>query len=88
MSARAGSPTWLKNWRTAHQVGDALNWVIAGVVYQCKREPGACPFCGIPAVVALPPPELAKQPDDTTHVCHPSIGGCNTGFSMPKEGAQ
>lgn len=23
-----------------------------------------------------------KQPDDTTHVCHPAIGGCNWGFEL------
>lgn len=40
-----------------------------------------CPKCGRAAVVRLPDVLIAKQPDDTTHVCHPSVGGCNQGFS-------
>lgn len=31
-------------------------------------------------IVPLPPALLAKQPDSTTHVCHPTLGGCNHGF--------
>ncbi len=43
--------------------------------------PVACPLCGTSGVVALPPSLLARQPDDTSHVCHPGLGGCNHGFS-------
>ena len=41
-----------------------------------------CPLCGHFAVVRLPEALQALQPDDTTHVCHPSIGGCNHGFAL------
>lgn len=41
-----------------------------------------CILCGKTAVLPLSPPDLAKQTDGTTHVCHPSIGGCNHGFAM------
>lgn len=41
-----------------------------------------CPSCRAFAVVPLTPSQLAKQPDDTTHVCHPSLGGCNQGYSI------
>jgi hypothetical protein len=43
-----------------------------------------CPMCGALAVVPLTPRQLAKQPDDTTHVCHPVFGGCNHGFAENK----
>lgn len=40
-----------------------------------------CPFCSKAAtLVALPPPELKKQPDATNVVCAPFLGGCNHGF--------
>lgn len=42
----------------------------------------ACPMCGAQAIVELSPALKAKQPDDTTHVCHPGFGGCNHGFAM------
>lgn len=49
-----------------------------------------CPFCTTYAVVKLTPAQLAQQPDGTTHVCHPTLGGCNHGFAMeadsPSEG--
>jgi hypothetical protein len=40
-----------------------------------------CMFCGMPAVVPLTRKQRARQPDDTTHVCHPTLGGCNQGFA-------
>lgn len=40
-----------------------------------------CPKCGVLAIVALTPEQRLGQPDDTTHVCHPSLGGCNHGFT-------
>lgn len=58
-------------------------WLVGDTPYLTKFEPGACPFCYTPAVCPLPPPLLAEQPDDTTHVCHPSFGGCNQGFAKP-----
>jgi hypothetical protein len=59
-----------------------INWMIAGKVYECEREKGACPFCGaIDSVVELPEPISARQPDGTTHVCHPGLDGCNHGFA-------
>lgn len=45
-------------------------------------EAQLCPICDTVAVVNLAPHELAKQPDETTHVCHPVLGGCNHGFSV------
>lgn len=40
-----------------------------------------CPKCGVHAVVLLTPEQRLAQPDDTTHVCHPLLGGCNHGFT-------
>ncbi len=40
-----------------------------------------CPLCGKRAIVALTPEQRLAQPDDTTHVCHPLLGGCNHGFT-------
>ena len=40
-----------------------------------------CPNCGAHAIVALTPEQRLAQPDDTTHVCHPALGGCNHGFT-------
>jgi hypothetical protein len=41
-----------------------------------------CGMCGVNAVVPLTPGQLASQPDSTTHVCHPALGGCNHGFEL------
>jgi len=41
-----------------------------------------CKLCGARAIVELPPELLVEQPDDTTHVCHPALGGCNHGFAL------
>lgn len=49
--------------------------------YATKIEPEACDCCGERVICALPPPLLAQQPDDTTHVCNPALGGCNHGFA-------
>ena len=56
-------------------------WIIENQDYACRAEE-RCPFCGRKTVVRLPAPILAEQPDDTTHICHPTIGGCNQGFSV------
>lgn len=40
-----------------------------------------CPLCGVLAICELPKFLKDAQPDDTTHVCHPSFGGCNHGFA-------
>lgn len=45
-----------------------------------EKERDHCGVCGKRAVVPLPLSLLAKMTDGTTHVCHPSIGGCNTGY--------
>ena len=52
------------------------------VVYT-KNDRQPCSFCGENAVVPLTPSQLAQQPDDTTHVCHPALDGCNQGFAVP-----
>jgi hypothetical protein len=59
-----------------------FTWLIGSEGFCCSVLPMLCPTCGARALTALPPPELAKQPDDTTHVCHPAIGGCNIGFAI------
>ena len=48
-----------------------------------------CPMCEAHAIVALTPEQRLAQPDDTTHVCHPLLGGCNHGFTdeRTREGA-
>jgi hypothetical protein len=46
--------------------------------------PVKCPMCGRLAVLPLTAALLKFQPDDTTHVCHPDIGGCNHGFAVDK----
>jgi hypothetical protein len=58
-----------------------LLWYVGGVFVESKIE-RCCPLCGVRAIVALPAVLLAEQPDDTTHVCHPSLGGCNHGFAL------
>ena len=40
-----------------------------------------CKLCGAEAIVELTPEQRLAQPDDTTHVCHPALGGCNHGFT-------
>ena len=44
-----------------------------------------CPRCGVVAVVPLTPKQLAAQPDDTTLVCHPALGGCNQGYARERK---
>lgn len=66
-----------------------LVWVVHGKVFECAIELGACPFClAMDVVVELPEPLRAIQPDGTTHVCHPTLGGCNHGFAKTEEEAQ
>lgn len=59
-----------------------LTWVVDGEAHEVEVVFRPCPFCGAVAITELPPPILAEQPDDTTHVCNPGLGGCNHGFSM------
>ena len=59
---------------------EPVTWYVDGVRYTCPRESGVCPMCCKRAVVALPEPLRTIQPDRTTHVCVPSLGGCNHGF--------
>ncbi len=62
-------------------------WKINGSKVTTSVLSGKCPMCGADhAIVALPPSLLAAQPDDTTHVCHPSRGGCNHGFCDTQPG--
>lgn len=64
------------------RIGDRCMWGMKEGSFFTAIEPGACPFCFVEnAVTALPAPLLAQQPDDTTHVCNPALGGCNQGFS-------
>lgn len=65
-------------------------WLYRGTAYEVERLYALCPKCGaLGAIVALPPPLAAEQPDGTTHVCLPPLGGCNWGFAaeVPPTGA-
>ena len=44
-----------------------------------------CQECGALAVVPLTPRQLCEQTDNTTHVCHPALGGCNQGYDVVME---
>jgi hypothetical protein len=66
----------------------SLTWYMKNQTWWSPILPDACPFCGKARIVVLPPPLAAKQPDGTTHVCHPSIGGCNYGFQATRPFAQ
>lgn len=52
------------------------------VVSVDARDVLACPLCGERAVMRLTQDQLKAQPDDTTLVCHPALGGCNHGFAV------
>jgi len=54
--------------------------VKAAILAQLQGTARMCPMCGRKSVVPLQADELAEQPDETTHVCHPAISGCNHGF--------
>jgi hypothetical protein len=60
---------------------ETITWIVDGEAHECEVLAGHCNYCLARAVVALPPPVLAEQPDDTTHVCHPAFGGCNQGWT-------
>jgi len=45
-----------------------------------------CQMCGALAMTELPADLAAQQPDGTTHVCHPLLGGCNHGFTTAAPG--
>jgi hypothetical protein len=74
VATRGGTAvTWCQlRTGTGQDVKDALTY---------DAEPGACPFCFKRAVVKLPPWLIEVQPDETTHVCHPVLNGCNHGFA-------
>jgi hypothetical protein len=57
-----------------------FSWSYRGEVYT-SRVQSRCPICRAYAIVKLPPAIAREQTDGTTHVCHPSAGGCNHGFS-------
>lgn len=59
-----------------------LHWGYKGKRYRSRITEHACTRCGMRSVVALPAAIRAGQHDDTTHVCHPSLGGCNQGFAL------
>lgn len=44
--------------------------------------PRVCSSCGVLAVLPLDAEARLAQPDATTHVCHPILGGCNQGFTV------
>jgi hypothetical protein len=55
--------------------------VAAALAVQALVPLADCPKCGKRAIVELTPAQRLAQPDDTTHVCHPGLGGCNHGFT-------
>lgn len=55
-------------------------WVYKKETYISTPE-SRCMFCLKIAVVRLTGAILDEQTDGTTHVCHPSVGGCNHGFT-------
>lgn len=60
------------------------DWTPEIVLMETLRASALACSCGVRAVVPLTEKQRAKQPDATTHVCHPALGGCNQGFE--KEG--
>ena len=70
-------------------IGDVFVWVFNAERFADTKAwevhvECACPKCGATAIVALPPPLRAVQPDETTHVCMPALGGCNHGFERAR----
>jgi hypothetical protein len=59
-----------------------IRWAYKGRAYRSLVCDEPCPECGAHALIALAGPILAEQYDGTTHVCHPSAGGCNQGFAV------
>ncbi len=57
-----------------------FTWIYKGKTYRSRVE-SRCAMCGADAVVKLPARIARDQHDGTTHVCHPSVGGCNHGFT-------
>lgn len=70
-----------KRKRVKLKVGDPFVWIQkeSGEKYMLSVS-DECPLCGAAAIVPLPDPVRAAQPDETTHVCLPALGGCNHGF--------
>lgn len=60
---------------------EKIVWWIDGKAEETKIE-GICPHCFAYAVAWLPKALLKVQPDDTTLVCVPALGGCNQGFAF------
>jgi hypothetical protein len=76
----------LQRGRPAIARDGVIVWTVKGKGYECRILPGICPRClSKDRIVELPPPVLAEQPDDTTHVCNPALGGCNHGFSLKSD---
>lgn len=63
------------------KVGTTRHFYYQGSAHEVKIT-HICPYCRKGAVVKLPDVILAQQPDATTHVCLPTEGGCNQGFSL------
>jgi hypothetical protein len=63
------------------RLGYTFFWRAKGAIHESVVS-HKCPLCKHFAVVRLPEALQGLQPDDTTHVCHPSIGGCNHGFAL------
>ena len=68
---------------------ESVRWLAKGPAgdteYVCAIAEIRCGACGKRAVVELPPPVRELQTDGTTHVCHPSFGGCNQGYAFESD---
>lgn len=65
---------------TPQQVAGSRDWLLAGEPISNVAK-SLCPQCHTWAIVELTPKQRLSQTDDTTHICHPGLGGCNTGFT-------
>jgi hypothetical protein len=57
-----------------------------GEIWAPDGRGGPCGLCGADAVFEMPEFLRVRQPDGTTHVCHPASGGCAAGFARDAEG--
>lgn len=78
-----------KPTRSARKVVVSIEDVRSGLLAApfCEAAtPRKCSLCGAVAVLPLNAETRAAQPDATTHVCYPLLGGCNHGFTVYAEG--
>jgi hypothetical protein len=57
-------------------------WVRSGATMMIEPCGLLCPFCNKVAIVALPTVERDRVKDGTSHVCHPTFGGCGQAWAQ------